>query len=81
MLLTLTTDDIAATGAELQTESDGISTYFYYREGEVYQLTHSREYSKIIVKGLTKSDNQTLFQGNISNISELIAILRRTKIL
>lgn len=78
----ITTSYARSLGWGFQGERSGIRTFFFHvvEKGEIFQMTVSDEYVKILLKGLTKSKNLTIFKGIIEKESELKQIMLKNDI-
>jgi len=68
-------------GWEFQEKKRGVDYYFRYYRGDVYQLTVSEAYCKIIAKALNPKDNQELYKGRIDTVKELREIMEEIEII
>jgi hypothetical protein len=53
-----------------------VTAYCCEHRGNMYMLTHSTDYVKIIVKGSTKELNEQLFKGMLRDQNELETVLK-----
>ena len=57
-------------------EDTPVFAYLLEHKGNMYMLTHSSEYVKIIAKGSSKEHNEQLFKGILRDENELETVLR-----
>ena len=70
-------EDIESFGFEFQEEMLNIKYFYFYSNNDVYQLTHSEDYTKIVIKGINSEKNLCIFRGKIKNKSELEVVLKQ----